>query len=96
MGNLIGPQSFRANEAPGYPTAYTIMLVGYCLSLALLAVYAWICHRDNRQKELDEAAWRQQGGDAGDVAEEWKDLTDKQVRGGPPTRLVVSCQCHAL
>lgn len=78
VGNLIGPQSFRANEAPNYPTAYTIMLVGYCASLALLGVYAWLCRRDNKQKELDEAAWRQTGGDAGDVAEEWKDLTDKQ------------------
>lgn len=55
------------------------MLVGYCASLALLGVYAWLCRRDNKQKELDEAAWRQTGGDAGDVAEEWKDLTDKQV-----------------
>ena len=79
VGNLVGPQSFLASEAPAYPTAYTVMLVGYCITLALMTLYGFLCWRDNKRKEVEEAEWREAAaGMEGDVAEEWKDLTDKQ------------------
>ena len=81
VGNLVGPQSFRANQAPAYPTAYTVMLVGYCITLALLSLYGYICWRDNKRKVIQEQEYIQslQGRDE-DVAAEWQDLTDIQVR----------------
>ncbi|ORY25474.1 major facilitator superfamily domain-containing protein [Naematelia encephala] len=79
VGNLVGPQSFRSSQAPNYPTAYTVMLVGYCCSLALLSLYGYICWRDNKKKVIQEAQWRESTqGQTADVAEEWKDLTDKE------------------
>jgi hypothetical protein len=79
VGNLIGPQSFLATESPSYPTAYTVMLAGYCVSLGLMALYGYLCWRDNKRKEVEEAEWRaSMQGQEQDVAEEWKDLTDKQ------------------
>ena len=80
VGNLVGPQSFLAREAPDYTTAYTVMLVGYCLTIALMVLYGFLCWRDNKKKEVQEAAWRQSlQGVEQDVAEEWQDLTDKKV-----------------
>nr|XP_031859423.1 uncharacterized protein CI109_005067 [Kwoniella shandongensis]KAA5526495.1 hypothetical protein CI109_005067 [Kwoniella shandongensis] len=79
VGNLVGPQSFRASEAPNYTTAYTVMMVGYCVSLLLMATYGYLCWRDNKKKVVQEADWRASTqGQQQDVAEEWKDLTEKQ------------------
>lgn len=80
VGNIIGPQSFLTSEAPSYPTAYTVMLVGYCICLALIVAYGVLCWHDNKKKAFQEANWQEsvQGQDV-DIAEEWKDLTDKQV-----------------
>ncbi|WVR04194.1 hypothetical protein IAU60_001194 [Kwoniella sp. DSM 27419] len=79
VGNLVGPQSFLAREAPNYPTAYTVMLAGYCVSLALMATYGFLCWRDNKKKVVQEEQWRTAiDGQQQDVAEEWKDLTDVQ------------------
>ena len=81
VGNLIGPQSFRANEAPGYPTAYTVMLSGYCVSIGLLTLYGYLCWRDNKRKQAQEQDWLASlGGVEPEVAAEWQDMTDKQVR----------------
>ncbi|GKZ66601.1 hypothetical protein AnigIFM60653_002810 [Aspergillus niger] len=41
VGNLIGPQTFRANQAPAYTGGFIAMLVCYCICVALMAVY-WI------------------------------------------------------
>jgi len=80
VGNLVGPQSFLAREAPDYTTAYTVMLVGYCLTIALMVLYGFLCWRDNKKKDVQEAEWRQSlQGVEQDVAEEWQDLTDKKV-----------------
>lgn len=81
VGNLVGPQSFLAREAPDYPTAYTVMLAGYCVTIGLMTLYGFLCWRDNKKKEVMEREWLQsiQGQDQ-IVAEEWKDQTDKKVR----------------
>ena len=80
-GNLIGPQSFLAKESPGYPTDYTVMLAGYCVTIALMVLYGFLCWRDNKKKEVMEQEWLESiQGQEQVVAEEWKDLTDQKVR----------------
>ncbi|KAK8864739.1 hypothetical protein IAR55_001995 [Kwoniella newhampshirensis] len=79
VGNLVGPQSFLAREAPSYTTAYTVMMAGYCVSILLMVLYGFLCWRDNKKKVVQEEQWRASiEGLEQDVAEEWKDLTDKQ------------------
>ncbi|WRT67613.1 uncharacterized protein IL334_004585 [Kwoniella shivajii] len=79
VGNLIGPQSFRAKEDPSYPTAYTVMMAGYCVTLGLMALYGFLCWRDNKRKVTQEEQWRASiAGQEQDVGEEWKDLSDKE------------------
>lgn len=38
-GNLIGPQTFRANQAPEYTTGFAAMLICYCICIGLMALY---------------------------------------------------------
>ncbi|OCF55964.1 hypothetical protein L486_06721 [Kwoniella mangroviensis CBS 10435] len=64
VGNLIGPQIMS-------------MLIFYCLSILFIAAYGFICWRDDKRKVKEEEIWRASRPDDG-VAEEWKDLTDKQ------------------
>ncbi|OWZ44650.1 allantoate permease [Cryptococcus neoformans c45] len=79
VGNLVGPQSFLSREAPGYPTAYTVMLAGYCVSIGLMSLYGFLCWRDNKKKVAQGTEWQQSiTSQDTTVAEEWKDLTDKQ------------------
>ncbi|RDW67561.1 hypothetical protein BP6252_08957 [Coleophoma cylindrospora] len=39
VGNLIGPQTFRANQAPAYTGGTIAMIVCYCVCIALMACY---------------------------------------------------------
>ncbi|BEJ11629.1 hypothetical protein CspHIS471_0200890 [Cutaneotrichosporon sp. HIS471] len=75
VGNLVGPQSFRTNEAPTYRSAITTMLCGYCVAIVLLGIYGFLCARDNRRR--DRAQHEMEEVDS-NVAKEWQDLTDKQ------------------
>lgn len=56
------------------------MLVGYCVAMLLIMIYGYTCWRDNKKKEVEQAAWEQEHGrrDEEVVGDEWKDLTDKQ------------------
>ncbi|KAK5118704.1 hypothetical protein LTR85_007910 [Meristemomyces frigidus] len=53
VGNAIGPQTFRASEAPKYPSAYIAILVGYSAKTALVVVlylYMWTANKRRDQK----------------------------------------------
>ncbi|KAF2687832.1 MFS general substrate transporter [Lentithecium fluviatile CBS 122367] len=43
VGNIIGPQTFKTSEKPGYHSAYIAMLIGYCVKLiAVLVLFAYM------------------------------------------------------
>lgn len=55
MGNIIGPQTFRDSEKPGYKSAYVAMLVGYSvkmISVLVLFGYMWsVIRKRDREGE---------------------------------------------
>ncbi len=51
-GNLIGPQTFRSNEAPRYITSVIAMLVSYCACMVILMAYWLVSARDNKRRTL--------------------------------------------
>ncbi|KAF2759890.1 MFS general substrate transporter [Pseudovirgaria hyperparasitica] len=56
VGNIIGPQTFRSSEKPGYHSAYIAMLVGYVVKLLcviVLYVYMWRSNKA-RDREAEE------------------------------------------
>lgn len=74
MGNIIGPQTFQAKDAPGYRPAKTIVMAtqsaGAFVTVILFGYYVWA----NRQKD------RKHGGesdaDSMSVEDVWGNLTD--------------------
>lgn len=75
IGNIIGPQTFQARNAPQYiPAKITVLAtqgVGAVLALVLFSYYLWINDARNRKEapvedEMDEA--------------KWSNLTDKENR----------------
>jgi uncharacterized PurR-regulated membrane protein YhhQ (DUF165 family) len=55
VGNIIGPQTFIASEAPGYHSAYIAMLVGYSVKLAMVFVLYAYMWRENRARDAAQA-----------------------------------------
>ena len=74
VGNIIGPQTFQAKDAPGYRPAKTIVMAtqsaGAFVTVILFGYYVWA----NRQKD------RKHGGesdaDSMSVEDVWGNLTD--------------------
>ncbi|KAJ6086052.1 MFS general substrate transporter [Penicillium sp. IBT 16267x] len=53
VGNIIGPQTFKSSEAPGYHSAYVAMLVGYTVKLtAIVALYLYMYFENKRRDRL--------------------------------------------
>lgn len=71
VGNLIGPQTFRANQAPAYTGGVVAMLVSYCVCIGLIIAYWSFCAHHNRKVVPLSVPF---GEDA--IIENFKDATD--------------------
>ncbi|ORY63838.1 major facilitator superfamily domain-containing protein [Pseudomassariella vexata] len=74
-GNLIGPQTFRANQAPKYTSGVVVMLVCYCVCMLLLGLYWFIATQENKRRDCKYGKPEvvQEG-----TAEGFIDMTDKK------------------
>ncbi|KAJ8107460.1 hypothetical protein OPT61_g8849 [Boeremia exigua] len=55
-GNIIGPQTFKSSEAPGYKSAYIAMLTGYSVKLiAVLVLFAYMWSV-NKKRDRESAS----------------------------------------
>ncbi|RAK99292.1 MFS general substrate transporter [Aspergillus ibericus CBS 121593] len=50
VGNIVGPFSFKSNEAPTYTSGIVAMLVAYCVEIFLLLAFAAYAVMLNRKK----------------------------------------------
>ncbi|KAL5392763.1 hypothetical protein DPSP01_000463 [Paraphaeosphaeria sporulosa] len=56
VGNIIGPQTFKDSEKPGYHSAYVAMLIGYSIKLlAVLVLYAYMWSV-NKKRDRESAS----------------------------------------
>ncbi|KAB2574374.1 Allantoate permease [Lasiodiplodia theobromae] len=51
VGNLIGPQTFRADQAPAYTGGVVAMIVCYCVCIGLICAYWALCASQNKRAE---------------------------------------------
>ncbi|KAA8648013.1 uncharacterized protein ATNIH1004_003896 [Aspergillus tanneri] len=51
IGNLIGPQTFRNEQAPAYTGGFIAMLACYCVCIGLMGMYWILVIRLNRRQE---------------------------------------------
>ncbi|KAI1636246.1 major facilitator superfamily domain-containing protein [Biscogniauxia mediterranea] len=50
-GNLIGPQTFRSDQAPKYTSGVVAMICCYCASMALMMIYWFVATWDNKRRD---------------------------------------------
>ncbi|KAJ5094190.1 hypothetical protein N7456_010051 [Penicillium angulare] len=74
VGNLIGPQTFRANQAPAYTGGFIAMLACYCVCILLMAAYWAIAFTLNRQRIVGLDPSEEQVG--ADLVDAFADQTD--------------------
>lgn len=74
VGNIIGPQTFQAKDAPHYVPAEITILVCWGLCIFDLAFIWWYCVWQNKKKQ----AVRDQPGYATLANQEFLDLTDRE------------------
>ncbi|KAI1628238.1 MFS transporter [Exophiala viscosa] len=56
VGNIIGPQTFKSSEAPGYHSAYIAMLIGYVIKLVAVVVLYIYMYLANKKRDREAAA----------------------------------------
>ncbi|KAM6536026.1 hypothetical protein FALCPG4_005547 [Fusarium falciforme] len=73
VAQIIGPQCFRTNEAPNYPTGYKCILAFEIVAAVTICVYGLGCWWENRQRDRKQ-------GDGYDMSTEdmFEDKTDKE------------------
>lgn len=74
VGNIIGPQTFREDQAPEYTGGTVAMIVCYVVAMIAIGLYGLICHISNKQRA--EAIASHVAAD-----HDWLDLTDKDNEG---------------
>ncbi|EMC99244.1 hypothetical protein BAUCODRAFT_65035 [Baudoinia panamericana UAMH 10762] len=70
-GNIIGPQTFRADQAPVYTGGTVAMIVCYVIAILCILAYGAACHISNKRRAEEIAAGSDQ---------DWLDLSDKENR----------------
>ncbi|OIW28286.1 MFS general substrate transporter [Coniochaeta ligniaria NRRL 30616] len=78
VGALVGPQTFRADQAPKYTGGVVAMLAGYCVCIVILLAYWAVAAAQNRSKDRRFGGQRElvEGSVEGFV-----DLTDGEQEG---------------
>ena len=81
-GAIIGPQTFRSNQAPKYTGGFVAMMVAYCVCILIVCCYWVVCIRENMNKEQKPAQdiECQQEEKSPHMSEGIFDFTDKQQR----------------
>jgi MFS transporter, ACS family, allantoate permease len=71
-GNIIGPQTFRADQAPAYTGGTVAMIVCYIVAVVLVLAYGALCRMSNKARATDFA---EKSGE-----QDWLDLSDGENR----------------
>jgi hypothetical protein len=77
VGNLIGPQTFRASQAPAYTGGVIAMIACYCACIGLICAYWAFCVFQNKKV----AGLGERSGSVVEVMNDLKDETDFEQEG---------------
>lgn len=78
-GNLIGPQTFRADQAPEYTGGTIAMIACYCTAFMLMGLYFLVARFENRCKDHKYGKPMQvDRNDFHALVEAYQDLSDKK------------------
>ncbi|KAF9890765.1 hypothetical protein FE257_005634 [Aspergillus nanangensis] len=54
VGNLVGPQFFREDEAPNYKTAYTTILICFAITIVMALGFRVYLQLENRRRDREQ------------------------------------------
>ncbi len=74
VGNVVGPQTFISNQAPGYTGAKISWVVCYCVNTLVIMIIYYINWRANKVKDEEQDAKMSRLGNIENI--EFADLTD--------------------
>lgn len=77
IGNILGPQVFRAKDAPAYKNGYIGILACLCVSSVSIALYGVLCRIENQKRDKLEVE-RDVDVTAVATGNAFTDLTDKE------------------
>ncbi|KAH7006910.1 major facilitator superfamily domain-containing protein [Ilyonectria destructans] len=77
VGNLIGPQTFRANQAPAYVGGTISMIVCYCVCIGIMGAYWAFTAWENKKRAAASVSTSQNP----DAVESFMDETDYEQTG---------------
>lgn len=90
VGNIIGPQTFQARDAPDYRPAKIAVLAtqagGAVVAVVLFEYYLWANKKKDAATVVEEVGGEKDGKSGVDMREEeeeegWRNLTDRQDKG---------------
>ncbi|KAK2777485.1 allantoate permease [Colletotrichum kahawae] len=73
-GNIVGPQTFRQEQAPAYTGGTIAMIVCYVVAMICVLAYGALCAMSNRRREAE-------ADEQVAASQDWLDLTDKEYKG---------------
>lgn len=75
LGNILGPQVFRANDAPDYSNGYIGLLCCIVIAIGSISMYGYLCWRDNKARDAQQGVTEDT-----EISTEaaFTDLTDKE------------------
>lgn len=76
IGNIIGPQVFRADDAPSYSHGYEGLLACLVVAIAAIIAYGFLCRWENSRRDKH---CPRSNGELSEVAA-FSDLTDREKR----------------
>ncbi|KAL2434057.1 MFS-type transporter cnsL [Exophiala dermatitidis] len=78
LGNLIGPQVFRANDAPTYIRGYTGLTCVCIVSIVAISLYGLCCWNENRLRDKAFGEANQESMQQTQAEAAFSDKTDKE------------------
>lgn len=74
VGNIVGPQTFRQEQAPAYTGGTIAMIVCYVVAMICVLAYGALCAMSNRHRDAE-------ANEQVAASQDWLDLTDKEYQG---------------
>lgn len=74
IGNIIGPQVFRASDAPKYTHGYAGLMACIVVAMIAISAYGYLCYRENERRDRMVAECV----DVDEAVEAFSDMTDQE------------------
>ena len=77
LGNILGPQVFRASDAPDYSHGYAGLLACVAVAIGAISSYGFLCRRENKLRDKQGFGV---GGENTESENAFSDRTDKEKK----------------